>query len=222
MTPSNKTPRGGHVFDLAVGETVEVALDDGKAHQIKLVSVDEPPCAVRGVIRFPKITVDVDGEQADVPAALYHMPQVVNGVRIGCSVTRGVAEAVGRNQDVYALDKDARIRCWDPDAPLFDDPPLVYPVKQRWFASMTQMANERCFVNACESPPKKPDEYVYHHYGMDFGGHDRAVPIVAAHAGIVVVRGEPRISTTRHASPGMTASWSRMSRDGITSTPIWT
>ena len=178
------------MFDVDGGETVDVTLDDGQTHRITLVSVDEQPCAVRGVIRFPKITVDVDGQTADVPAALYHMPQVVNGVRIGCSVTRGVAEVTERNQEVFALDKDARIRCWHPDAPLFGDPPLVYPVKQCWFASMTQMANERTYVDAGELSLNKPGAAIYHHSGMDFGGHDRAVPIVAAHAGRVVVRGE--------------------------------
>ena len=194
MAATGNAPKGGHVLDLAIGESAEVALRDGTSRRITLVAVREPRDAARGVIRFPRITVEVEGERADVPAALYHMPQVVGGVRIGCSVTRGVAEAVGRSQDVYALDTDARIRCWDPDGPLFGPEPLVYPARQRWFASMTQMANERCFVNACEAPLIKPDEYVYYHYGLDIGGYDKAVPVVAAHAGQVVVRGEESVA----------------------------
>ena len=193
MKTAESTPRGGHVFDLSLGECVDVTLADGVSRRITLKAVHEPRCAVRGVIRAPSIVVDVDGESAHVPAALYHIPQIVNGVKIGCSVTRGVAEGVGRHRDVYALDRDARIRCWAPDAPLFGPTPLVYPAKQRWFASLTQMANERCFVNACEASLVKPDEYVYYHYGLDVGGHDKAVPVVAAAAGHVVVRGDEKI-----------------------------
>ncbi|MEW6356250.1 MAG: PKD domain-containing protein [Planctomycetota bacterium] len=190
MPTADRTPKGGRTVDLSIGEMAEVALAGGKTRRIKLLSVHEPRCAVRGVIRFPKVTLDVDGERADVPAALYHMPQVVNGVRIGCSVTGGVAEDAERKQECYALDKDARIRCWPADGPLFDKTPLVYPARQRWFASMTQMANERTYVDAGELPLNRPDAAIYHHWGMDIGGHDRAVPIVAARAGTVVVRGE--------------------------------
>jgi len=190
MQTTGEIPKGGLVFDLSIGESAEVRLGDGTSRRITLLSVEEPRCKVRGVIRFPRVAVDVDGEKADIPAALYHMPQVVKGMRIACSVTRGVVEEVSRHRNVYALDKDARIRCWNADGPLFDTTPLLYPAKQRWFASMTQMANERCFVNACELPLLKPDGYVYYHYGLDIGGHDRAVPIVAVRGGRVVVRGD--------------------------------
>ena len=100
MAATGNEPKGGHVLDLAVGESAEVGLRDGTSRRITLVAVQEPCDAVRGVIRFPRVTVEIDGERADVPAALYHMPQRVNGVRVACSVTRGVAEAVGRHQDI--------------------------------------------------------------------------------------------------------------------------
>ncbi len=187
MTP--QTPQGGHVFDLALHETVQFTLSTG-THTIQLLEVREPRCSVRGLIRFPSILVNINGEQAEIPAGLYHMPQIVNGVKIGCSVTRGVALAVGKHLDVYALDKDARIRCWAPSDPLFGPEPLVYPAKQTWFATMTQMANERTYVDGGELPPQDPNGYIYHHYGMDIGGHDKAVPIIAARGGLVVVHGE--------------------------------
>ena len=191
-TPSD-TPRGGHVLDLCVGESIEVPIG-GRVRRISLQAIREPRCAVRGVIRFPAAKVEVDGVQADVPAGLYHMPQVVGDLKVGCSVTRGVADAVGNRMDVYALDKDARIRCWLPEDPLFGPQPLVYPARQPWFASIAQMANERCYVDGGELPPLEPNAYVYHHYGMDIGGHDKAVPIVAAHGGRVVCRGDDTVS----------------------------
>jgi murein DD-endopeptidase MepM/ murein hydrolase activator NlpD len=187
-----KESQRGQVFDVSVGESVQVRTAGGGSHRMTLLEVKEPRCAARGVIRSPRITIDVDGERAEAPAAEYHMPQVVGGMRVACSVTRGIAEAVGRLKNVYALDKDARIRCWDLQGPLFGPTPLIYPARQRWFASMTQMANERCFVNACELPATKPGAYIYHHYGLDIGGHDRAVPIVAARGGRVVLRAEQK------------------------------
>ena len=194
MDTSSEAPQGGHVFDLSIGESATFTLGDGRIRRLTLLEVHEPRCSVRGVIRSPHITVDVDGVQADVPAAEYHMPQLVNGVRVACSVTRGIAEALGKWKTVYALDKDARCRCWPENGPLFGPQPLVYPAKQVWFASLTQMANERCYVNACELPVTKPGDYLYHHYGLDIGGHDRAVPIVAARGGRVVLRGEQKVS----------------------------
>jgi len=186
------TPRGGHVFDLAVGETIAPAIG-GQERRITLLGLDEPRCCVRGVIRFPSARVDIDGVLADVPGGLYHMPQIDGELKVGCSVTRGVADAVGRRAEVYALDKDARVRCWLPDDPLIGPDPLTYPARQVWFASMTQMANERTYVDGGEVPPLKPNAYVYHHYGMDIGGHDKAVPVVAAQGGRVVCRGEDTV-----------------------------
>lgn len=191
MKTTSESPKGGHVLDLSVGESAEVTLGDAASRRITLVAVHEPRCAVRGIIRFPVATVEIDGERANIPAALYHMPQIVNGVKIGCSVTRGIAEAVGKR--VFALDKDARIRCWRQDAPLFDAAPLVYPAKQAWFASMTQMANERVYVDAGELPPGNPQRFYYHHAGLDIGGHDKAVPIIAARGGRIVCRGEKSV-----------------------------
>ena len=191
MSTPTEAPKGGHVFDLAIGESTEVKLSDGASRRLTLLDVHEPRCAVRGIIRFPQATVDIDGERADVPAGLYHLPQTVNGVRVGCSVTGGVAKTVARYRNVYALDSDARIRCWDPEGFLFDATPLVYPAGQTWFASMTQMANERVYVDGGElSAPDPKTQYIYHHFGMDIGGHEKAVPILAARGGRVVCRGE--------------------------------
>ncbi len=194
MKETSGVPQGGHVFDLSINESARVTIGDGTTRRVTLLAVDEPRCRVRGIIRSPRVTVDVDGERAEVPAALYHLPRVVNGVKIACSVTRGVARAVQYAGDVYALDKDARIRCWGPRDPLFGPVPLVYPARQRWFASMTQMANEKVYVDGGELPLPDPRGSVYYHYGLDLGGHDKAVPVVAARAGQVVLRGDEKVA----------------------------
>jgi murein DD-endopeptidase MepM/ murein hydrolase activator NlpD len=189
-----KIPTGGHVLDLAIGESADVVLGDGARHAVKLVGLTEPRCKARGIIRFPVAHVEVDGEPVDLTAALYHMPTVLKGLRIGCAVTRGVSDALASFRDVFALEKDARIRVWDAAGPLFHETPIVYPARQAWFASMTQMANEKTHVDAGEAFLVNEKRHVYHHFGMDFGGYEYAVPVVAARSGQVVVRGEETVA----------------------------
>jgi murein DD-endopeptidase MepM/ murein hydrolase activator NlpD len=55
---------------------------------------------------------------------------------------------------------------------------------------MTQLGNERCYVDAGELSLNEPGHDIYHHYGIDIGGYDKAVPVVAAVGGTVVRRGE--------------------------------
>jgi len=150
----------------------------------------EPVDAVRGVIRRPAVTVEVDGERRELVSALYRLPVVVGGVRLDCPVTRGVSAAVGGGEpSVHALDRAARIRCWDPATCLFGERPMTYPARQVWFASMTQMANERTYVDAGELYGNPPGRAIYHHYGLDFGGFDRAVSIVAAAPARIITLG---------------------------------
>ena len=192
-TPDN----GPQVFDLALGE--EISVDVGRVHRIRLLEVTEIPDRIRGIIRNPSITIEVDGERAVVPAALYTMPRVIGGVKLDCAVTRGVAGALLKYKDVFGLDKDARIRCWAPDACLFGDRPMTYPVRQRWFASMTQLGNEKTYVDAGELSRPDPDRHIYHHFGTDIGGYDKAVPIVAASGGRLVALG---LESAPDAVPG--------------------
>jgi len=63
----------------------------------------------------------------------------------------------------------------------------VYPVKQRWFASDTQMANEPVFVDWAEFTGRKK---IYYHFGLDFGGAEGLVEVVSATDGIVLASGD--------------------------------
>jgi hypothetical protein len=60
---------------------------------------------------------------------------------------------------------------------------MVYPLKQRWFASSTQMANEPCYVDSSDRAEVRK---IYYHYGLDFGGCEGLVEVVAATDGLVV------------------------------------
>jgi murein DD-endopeptidase MepM/ murein hydrolase activator NlpD len=63
---------------------------------------------------------------------------------------------------------------------------FVYPAKQRWFASYTQMANEPVYVDGGELPAKK---VIYYHFGLDMGGSEGLVDVVSATEGIVTSSG---------------------------------
>jgi hypothetical protein len=89
--------------------------------------------------------------------------------------------------DAWGLQKDARLRLWPAGSPLFGPGKFVYPLAQRWFASSSQMANEVTYVNAAEDPQATK---IYYHWGLDFGGAEKMVEVVAATDGLVVSAGK--------------------------------
>src|SRR5204863_4020440 len=56
-----------------------------------------------------------------------------------------------------------------------------------WFASATQMANEPVHVDGGASPLVKN---IYYHYGLDLGGAEELVEVIAATDGLVVSAGK--------------------------------
>jgi hypothetical protein len=64
---------------------------------------------------------------------------------------------------------------------------FVYPARQRWFASATQMANEPVYVDGGEEPAVRK---IYYHYGLDIGGAEALVQVVVATDGLVVSSGK--------------------------------
>ncbi|HXX92587.1 MAG TPA: PKD domain-containing protein, partial [Planctomycetota bacterium] len=82
--------------------------------------------------------------------------------------------------------KDVRLRLWPAGSSWIDPGSFVYPAKQRWFASYTQMANEPVYVDGGELPSKKE---IYYHYGLDIGGSEGLVDVVSAADGTVACSG---------------------------------
>ena len=68
---------------------------------------------------------------------------------------------------------------------------FIYPAKQAWFASPTQMANEPTYVDGGERPGMAGS--IYYHYGLDIGGAEGLVDVVAATDGLVVSRRHGRL-----------------------------
>ncbi|HEY2253648.1 MAG TPA: PKD domain-containing protein, partial [Planctomycetaceae bacterium] len=172
------------VVDLNVGESQVVALCNGKQVSVKLTGLKETRDPVRSAVRRAEVAVEVEDKTAQLVAANYNLPTRVGSVQIDCSVTKGVYE--NANGDAWGLDKDARLRLWPADSPLSEPETFLYPVKQRWFASATQMGNEPSYVDGIESPAVRK---IYYHYGEDIGGAEGLVEVVAATDALVVSSG---------------------------------
>ncbi len=169
------------VVDLDVGETQTVVLCDGSSVRVKLVELNETRDDVCFAVRRAEVLVEVDGQTTSLVSGNYNLPRLVGNVKIDCSITQGN----NSNGDVkfWGLDKDARLRLWPANSPLINPGTFVYPVKQKWFATNTQMANEPVFVDGGERPGKRS---IYYHSGLDIGGSEGLVEIVAATEGLVV------------------------------------
>jgi CubicO group peptidase (beta-lactamase class C family)/murein DD-endopeptidase MepM/ murein hydrolase activator NlpD len=168
--------------DLDIGETQVVELADRSKVTVKLLDVWERRDPLRNAVREARVTVEVNGNAVEVSSAMYHLPVTVAGVQIDCPVTGGYIGDSSK-QNAWGLKKAARLRLWPAGWPWVRPGTFAYPVRQRWFAGDTQMANEPTFVNGDERPGTAR---IYYHYGLDFGGAEGLVEVVAATEGLVV------------------------------------
>ena len=172
------------VVDLELGESQTVELCDGTTARVKLLSVEETVDAIRSAVRAARVRVEVNGREIRLTSATYRLPVTVGKVQLDCPITKGYL--ANSNRNAWGLVKDARLRFWPAGSPLIAPGTFVYPLKQRWFASDTQMANEPTFVNGDERPSQRR---IYYHDGLDFGGAEGMVDILSATDGMVVSAG---------------------------------
>ncbi len=171
--------------DLNLGETQEVALANGEKVRVKLLEMRETSDPIRNAVRKSEVRVEVDGQSQWLTSANYHLPVMLGRVQIDCPVNK----AIYRNSstDAWRLEKDARLRLWPAGSPWMNPGTLVYPLRQRWFASSTQMSNEPVYVDGGERPRQAK---IYYHWGLDFGGCEGLAEVVAATDGLVVSAGK--------------------------------
>lgn len=184
-----KPPVLHRVVDLAVGESAEVELAPGKKVTVRLLDLKERRDSVRSCIREARVRIAVGAEETWLSATNYHLPVAFAGVQVDCPITRGWY--ADTNQDRWGLadGKDARLRLWPAGSPFLPPDTFVYPVRQRWFASDTQMCNEPVFIDGPENPASKK---VYYHSGLDLSGQEGRVEILSAVDGTVVASGKER------------------------------
>ena len=184
------------VVDLNVGETTEVKLSDGSSATVKLVALDETRDKVCFAVRRAEVQVEVNGQPLTLVSAMYRLPQTIDKVRIDCSITKGFNE--NGTKSSWGLDKDARLRLWPADSPLVRPGTFGYPTKQKWFATDTQMANDPVYVDGGERSGRRN---IYYHSGLDIGGSEGNIQVVAATDGLVVSVGDVVLEGHREDTP---------------------
>jgi hypothetical protein len=184
------------VVDLDVGESAEVTLCDGSTTTVKLLNLEEARDDVCFAVRRAEVTVEVDGKRARLVSATYNLPKTVGDVQIDCSITKGYNE--NGTPSFWGLEKDARLRLWPKGSPLLRPGTFVYPVKQKWFATNTQMANDPVHVDGGDQPGKRK---IYYHSGLDIGGSEGLVEVVAATDALVVSVGETVLDGHKDDTP---------------------
>lgn len=167
--------------DLKVGESADVTLANGSVAKVKLLDLQEKVDSMAGAVREAKVKIELNGQQATLTSANYNLPQTVGGVQIDCPITKGYNANSG--EDSWGLEKDARLRLWPAGSPWIEPGTFVYPLKQRWFATMTQFSNEPTYVDGGDKPDRKK---IYYHNDLDFGGCEGLVEVVAATDGLIV------------------------------------
>ncbi|MCA9028607.1 MAG: PKD domain-containing protein [Planctomycetaceae bacterium] len=156
--------------DLAKGEAVDVNLTDGSTASVELIDVEESRGNVWHEVNRAAVVLKVNGVEVTIESGMYRLPQTVGGVQVDCPVTRAVQDH--SHIDWWTLEKDARLRIWPGDSPWITDGTFVYPVRQEWFASQTWFTNEPVSV--------RPDGKLYYHSGLDIGGAEGLVDVLAA------------------------------------------
>ncbi len=170
-----------HVVDLDAGSIEKVALADGKTATVRLLSTSDTRDQVRGAVRAAMVQVEINGARAALTCGNYRLPVVVGGVRVDCAVTK--AYYSNSKADYWRLVKDARLRLWPEASPLVAAGSMIYPVRQRWFATQTQMANEPTYVDGDERFSAQP---IYYHSGLDIGGAEGLTEVISATDGIAI------------------------------------
>jgi len=167
--------------DIDTGATESVQLSNGKRATVKLLSTSETRDKARSAIREARTEVEINGSRATLFCGNYRLPVEVGGVQIDCTVTKAYYQ--NTNRDHWGLVKDARLRVWPAGSPFMPPGSMVYPVRQLWFASRTQMGNEPTYVDEGERITTKQ---IYYHAGLDIGGAEGLTEVIAATDGLVV------------------------------------
>lgn len=169
------------VVDLDVGEAARVTLHDGSEASVRLLDLQESRDPVRQAVRSARVRVEVDGDTLELESGMYNLPVTIGAVQIDCPITSGYNS--NGTPEFWGLKKQARLRLWPQGSPLVRPGTFLYPVRQRWFASATWFDNEPIDAGASILPK------IYYHSGLDIGGTEGLVDVIAATDGLVVSRG---------------------------------
>ena len=168
------------IVELNVGESQQVEISNGQVVTLHLLEITEHRDSLRNALRSADIRMLIDGDEVVLKAGSYCLPVTVDMVQIDCPAIKSIYPNVGR--DWWGMTKAARFRLWPKGSPLITPGTFVYPIKQKWFANLTQMSNEPTYVNEGE----KQQGYIYYHADLDIGGAEGKDEIVSATDGLVI------------------------------------
>src|SRR5262245_27537976 len=163
--------------DIDRGEARDVTLSDDSKVAVKLIDVDETRDSLRAALRLARVKIEINGRAATLTSGNYRLPVTVGGAQVDCPATKGLYRNHDKFEDSWGLDKDARLRLWPEKSPWTKSGTFVYPAKQRWFASPTQIGNEPSYVDGGDLP--LPGRQIYYHSGNDIGGCEGMVDVVS-------------------------------------------
>lgn len=169
------------VADLNIGETRDVVLSNGDVVKLSLLEIKEVRDSLRDALRAAYVKISVDDEIITLSSANYNLPVEIGKALIDCPATKGLYSNTG--SDSWGLTTDARIRLWPKGSPFARPGTFVYPIRQKWFAGMTQSGNEPTYVDWGESLANKS---IYYHAGHDIGGAEGMDEIISSTDGLVV------------------------------------
>lgn len=169
------------VTELDMGKSREITLSNGDMVKLTLLEIHEIRDSLRSAIREVRVKISVDGEVCTLSSANYNLPVELGKVQIDCPVVKNYySDASG---DQWGLTHDARFRLWPKGSSFMDPGTFVYPLKQQWFAGMSQSGNEPTYVDWGENLTSKN---IYYHTGHDFGGAEGMDEILSATDGLVI------------------------------------
>lgn len=182
--------------DLNIGESANVELADGRKSTIRVVSLNEQTDPIRNAVRRASVKLNIDGRPLTLDAGPYRLPtplaghwmkegRYLTGMQLDAPAVKGMNQ--NGSPEFWGLDKDVRLRIWPEGSPWIMRGTFRYPVKQAWFATHTQMANEPTYVDGGERPDVRK---IYYHSGLDIGGSEGNVEVVAATDGLIVSAGK--------------------------------
>ena len=165
---------------LNIGQSQNVKLSNGDMVKISLLEIKEVRDSLRNAIRAAFVKVNVDGEEIVLSTGNYNLPVVVGKVQIDCPVLKDYFTG---STSGNKFEWDALFRLWPKNSPFINPGTFVYPIKQKWFANMTQSGHEPTYVDWGENPSNKR---IYYHAGHDIGGAEGMDEIVSATDGLIV------------------------------------
>src|SRR5690606_37174258 len=127
------------VIDLNNGECVSITLHDGSKSEVKLLNLEQDRDPVFKTLVSTRVKVEINGIQGDLISSSYRLAMMIGGVQVDVPAVEGYMKDA--SIDWWKLKKSARLRLWPADSKWIKPGTFKYPIKQRWFASVTWYSN---------------------------------------------------------------------------------